>query len=48
VTSILELYEPHSIFDLDETGLFYNTQNNRTLAINGDRYPGGQKYKNRA
>jgi hypothetical protein len=48
VTSTLELYEPNSIFDLDETGLFYNTQYNKTLTINGDRYPGGKKYKNRA
>lgn len=55
MTWILELYEPHSIPDLDEPGCFTilniidieKKNTNRTLAINGDRYPGGKKYKNK-
>jgi hypothetical protein len=42
---ILEQYLPQYIFNMDETGLFYNAQTNSTLAMKGETYHGGKKYR---
>lgn len=44
---ILENYDPDDVFNMDESGMFFNLQPDRTLNIKGDRCHGGSKSKQR-
>lgn len=43
----LEKYEPKDVFNLDETGLFWKLQPNKTMAFKGERCTAGKKSKDR-
>ena len=40
-------YEPHDVYNADETGLFFNMLPDRTLACKGESCHGGKHSKNR-
>nr|XP_022912297.1 tigger transposable element-derived protein 6-like [Onthophagus taurus] len=40
-------YAPRDVFNMDESGIFYNLMTNRTLHIKGERCHGGAKSKQR-
>lgn len=44
---ILQNYDADDVFNMDESGIFYNLQPDRTLNIKGDKCHGGSKSKQR-
>lgn len=45
--ALIEGYEPRDIFNVDEAGLFYNLQPEKSLCFKGEACHGGQKSKQR-
>jgi hypothetical protein len=45
--SLLEGYEPHDVYNADETGLFFSLLPDRTLAYKGESCRGGKHSKDR-
>lgn len=45
--SLIAAYEPRNVFNVDEAGLFYNLQPEKSLCFKGEACQGGQKSKQR-